>query len=99
MKLAILSVSPRCYSTRRLMEAARQRGHVVRVLNTLKFALELQHARRSLGTQAARVQPAREADVLAVSKLRRPAVPRRSSTSSTQRTPQASTECTPCCST
>jgi ribosomal protein S6--L-glutamate ligase len=42
MKLAILSCSPKCYSTRRLREAAGQRGHQVKVLNTLKFSIELQ---------------------------------------------------------
>ncbi|WP_136796514.1 RimK family alpha-L-glutamate ligase [Desulfosediminicola ganghwensis] len=42
MKLAILSCSPQCYSTRRLCEAAEQRGHKVKVLNTLKFAIDLE---------------------------------------------------------
>ncbi len=42
MKLAILSCSPKCYSTRRLLEAARQRGHTVKVLDTLKFAIDLE---------------------------------------------------------
>lgn len=42
MKLAILSCSPNCYSTRRLREAAQQRGHNVKVLNTLKFAIDLE---------------------------------------------------------
>ena len=41
MKLAVLSCSLRCYSTRRLREAAEQRGHNVKVLNTLKFAIDL----------------------------------------------------------
>ncbi len=41
MKLAILSCSPQAYSTRRLKEAAEQRGHRVKVLNTLKFAIDL----------------------------------------------------------
>ncbi|MCC6510574.1 MAG: 30S ribosomal protein S6--L-glutamate ligase [Pirellulaceae bacterium] len=41
MKLGILSCSPHCYSSRRLKEAALQRGHKVRVLNTLKFAIDL----------------------------------------------------------
>src|SRR5210317_535829 len=41
MKLAILSCSPNAYSTRRLKEAAEQRGHKARVLNTLKFAIDL----------------------------------------------------------
>ena len=42
MKLGILSCSPHAYSTRRLVEAAEQRGHTVRVLNTLKFAIDLE---------------------------------------------------------
>ncbi len=41
MKLAILSCSPNAYSTRRLKEAALQRGHKVKILNTLKFAIDL----------------------------------------------------------
>ncbi len=42
MKLAILSCGPRSYSTRRFKEAALQRGNEVRVLDTLKFAIDLQ---------------------------------------------------------
>ena len=42
MKLAILSREPNTYSTRRLKEAAMQRGHQVKVLDTLKFAIDLQ---------------------------------------------------------
>ena len=42
MKLAILSCGPNSYSTRRLKEAALQRGYQVKVLNTLKFAIDLQ---------------------------------------------------------
>jgi ribosomal protein S6--L-glutamate ligase len=42
MKLGILSCSPRCYSTRRLREAALQRGHKVKVLNTMRFAIDLE---------------------------------------------------------
>ena len=42
MKLGILSCGPQSYSTRRLREAAEQRGHTVKVLNTLKFAIDLQ---------------------------------------------------------
>ncbi len=41
MKLAILSCAPKSYSTRRLQEAALQRGHEVDVLNTLRFAIDL----------------------------------------------------------
>jgi ribosomal protein S6--L-glutamate ligase len=42
MKLAILSRGLRSYSTRRLKEAALQRGHDVKILDTLKFAIDLQ---------------------------------------------------------
>ena len=42
MKLCILSCGPNSYSTRRLREAALERGHEVKVLNTLKFAIDLQ---------------------------------------------------------
>ncbi len=41
MKLAILSRAPRSYSTQRLRTAAAQRGHNVKVLNTLRFAIDL----------------------------------------------------------
>ena len=42
MKLAILSRSAGCYSTRRLKEAASKRGHQVKVLDTLRFAIDLE---------------------------------------------------------
>ena len=41
MKLCVLSTSPKCYSTRRLREAAEQRGHDVKVLSTIRFAIDL----------------------------------------------------------
>jgi ribosomal protein S6--L-glutamate ligase len=41
MKLAILSRSSKAYSTRRLKEAALDRGIDVKVLDTLKFAIDL----------------------------------------------------------
>jgi ribosomal protein S6--L-glutamate ligase len=41
MKLAILSRAPRAYSTQRLRAAALDRGHNVKVLNTLRFAIDL----------------------------------------------------------
>lgn len=41
MKLTILSRAPRSYSTQRLKTAAVERGHKVRVLNTLRFAIDL----------------------------------------------------------
>lgn len=42
MKIAILSRAPRAYSTRRLRQAAQERGHTVKVLDTLKFAISLE---------------------------------------------------------
>ncbi len=42
MKLAILSCGPKSYSTRRLREACEQRDYNVKVLNTLKFAIDLE---------------------------------------------------------
>ena len=48
MKLAILSRNLKCYSTNRLREAAVQRGHQVKVLNTLKFAIALEQGRPDL---------------------------------------------------
>ncbi|KRA39245.1 RimK family alpha-L-glutamate ligase [Nocardioides sp. Root614] len=41
MKLGILSRAPRSYSTQRLRTAALDRGHQVKVLNTLRFAIDL----------------------------------------------------------
>ncbi len=55
MKIAVLSRSPNAYSTRRLREACAQRGHQVKVLNTLRFSMlvesgapELYYRRRRL---------------------------------------------------
>ncbi len=41
MKFGILSRAPNVYSTQRLKTAAADRGHEVRVLNTLRFAIDL----------------------------------------------------------
>jgi ribosomal protein S6--L-glutamate ligase len=41
VKLAILSRAPNSYSTKRLRVAALDRGHQVKVLNTLRFAIDL----------------------------------------------------------
>lgn len=42
MKLAILSKEPDNYSSKRLKEACLARGHKVKILNTLKFSIELE---------------------------------------------------------
>jgi ribosomal protein S6--L-glutamate ligase len=48
MKLAILSCGPKSYSTRRLKEAALERNYDAKVLNTLKFAIDLQQGKPDL---------------------------------------------------
>ncbi|MCL4131064.1 UNVERIFIED_CONTAM: hypothetical protein GTU68_006693 [Idotea baltica] len=48
MELGILSRSPDCYSTARLVQAAEKRGHKVKVFDTLKFAIDLREGRPSL---------------------------------------------------
>lgn len=48
MKLAILSTAPNCYSTQRLRQAAAERGHTVKVLNTLRFAIDVAEGNPSL---------------------------------------------------
>ena len=42
MKLAILSKEPNNYSTQRLKAACEKRGHKVKILNTLKFSIDLE---------------------------------------------------------
>ncbi|MCO8120125.1 RimK family alpha-L-glutamate ligase [Stieleria sp. TO1_6] len=48
MKLGILSTAPRCYSTRRLVAAAKDQGHQVTVVNTLKCSIDLQAGKPDL---------------------------------------------------
>lgn len=48
MRVAILSTAPKCYSTRRLKQAAEERGHAVDVLNTLRFSIELERGEPDL---------------------------------------------------
>ena len=48
MRIAVLSQSPKCYSTRRLVETADRRGHDVEVLDTSRFTLMLERGRPSL---------------------------------------------------
>ena len=57
MKLAILSCGPRSYSTRRLREAAVQRNHQVKVLNTLKFAIDLEQGDPDLYFRQKKLSP------------------------------------------
>ena len=55
MKLAILSRNRTCYSTRRLREAAESRGHTVKVLNTLRFSIDLEEGRPELNYRSKRL--------------------------------------------
>ena len=55
MKLAILSRSRGCYSTRRLKEAAQNRGHEVKVLDTWRFAIELEQGEPDLYYRSVRL--------------------------------------------
>lgn len=55
MNIAILSRQPRSYSTRRLREAAHARGHDVRVLDTLKFGIEVEEEKPDLYYKGRRV--------------------------------------------
>lgn len=48
MKLAVLSRSPQAYSTRRLREAAEERGYAVKILDTLDFSIEVEQGRPAL---------------------------------------------------
>jgi len=48
MKLAILCRGPTSYSTQRLKDAALERDHEVKVLDTLKFAIDLQQGEPDL---------------------------------------------------
>lgn len=56
MKLAILSTLPKCYSTRRFKQAAEERGHDVDVLNTLRFAMELERGEPDLYFKATPIE-------------------------------------------
>lgn len=48
MNLTILSRAPQCYSTRRLVEAAKQRGHKVRIQDPLRFAIDMEEGEPGL---------------------------------------------------
>lgn len=48
MKIAILSRNPKLYSTRRLVEAARDRGHEVRIINVLRCYMNITSLRPTM---------------------------------------------------
>ncbi len=55
MNLGVLSRNRQCYSTRRLFEAAIRRGHRVRVLDTLKFSIDLEPGQPDLFYRSAQL--------------------------------------------
>jgi ribosomal protein S6--L-glutamate ligase len=48
MKIALLSRNPKIYSTRRLVEAAKQRGHEVRIVNVLRCYMNIASEKPSI---------------------------------------------------
>ncbi|MDF1756536.1 MAG: RimK family alpha-L-glutamate ligase [Verrucomicrobiales bacterium] len=48
MRLTILSRAPQCYSTRRLHEAAKGRGHTVQIQDPLRFAIDMEEGEPDL---------------------------------------------------
>jgi ribosomal protein S6--L-glutamate ligase len=57
MRIAILSRNGKLYSTRRLVEAAEQRGHEVQVLNTLKCYMNIASLRPVVHYRGERLEP------------------------------------------
>lgn len=55
MKIAILTRAPKCYSSRRLRQAAESRGHKVRMLDTLRFSISLEKQSPDLWYRGRRV--------------------------------------------
>ena len=48
MRITILSRAPQCYSTRRLVEAARNKGHKVLIQDPLRFAIDMEEGEPDL---------------------------------------------------
>lgn len=57
MNIAILSRNPKLYSTRRLVEAAEERGHDVQVLNTLKCYMDIASHQPSVHYKGRELEP------------------------------------------
>jgi ribosomal protein S6--L-glutamate ligase len=57
MRIAILSRNRRLYSTRRLVEAAEERGHEVQVLDTLKCYMDIASLRPSVHYKGEQLEP------------------------------------------
>ena len=57
MNLSILSCAPKCYSTKRLVEAAKLRNHKIKVLNTLRLTIDLSHGQPDLFYHEKQIAP------------------------------------------
>lgn len=57
MKIAILSRSPKIYSTNRLVEAARERGHEVQVIDTLRCYMNIAAHRPTIHYRGKELEP------------------------------------------
>ena len=57
MRIAILSRNPKLYSTRRLVEAAKNRGHETQVLDTLKCYIDIASLRPSVHYKGEMLEP------------------------------------------
>ncbi len=55
MNIAILSRNPKLYSTKRLVEACQQRGHQVKVYNTLKCYMDIASLRPGISYKGERI--------------------------------------------
>jgi len=59
MKIAVLSRNPKLYSTRRLVEAAEQKGHEVRVVDVLRCYMNITSHRPSIHYRGEKLIPTR----------------------------------------
>ncbi|MEJ6656172.1 MAG: 30S ribosomal protein S6--L-glutamate ligase [Pseudomonas sp.] len=57
MKIAVLSRNPNLYSTRRLVEAGRERGHEVRVIDTLRAYMNIASHKPSIHYKGSELEP------------------------------------------
>jgi ribosomal protein S6--L-glutamate ligase len=56
LRIAILSRGPNLYSTRRLFDAARERGHEAKILNTMRFSILVEQDKPALFYKAKRLR-------------------------------------------
>ena len=57
MKIAVLSRNPNLYSTRRLVEAGRERGHEMHVIDTLRAYMNITSHKPSIHYKGVELEP------------------------------------------